>query len=120
MADIKGLQAVKESLARHAEQYGPDRVDVVVGYTQAYALYVHENLEARHPVGQAKYLEQPARQLNNDGTLGSIVVAGLKRGLTLGKALLLAGLRLQRESQLLCPVDTGALKGSAFTRLEEG
>lgn len=24
-----------------------------------YAVYVHENLEARHTVGQAKYLEQP-------------------------------------------------------------
>lgn len=24
-----------------------------------YALYVHEDLEAHHPVGQAKYLEQP-------------------------------------------------------------
>ncbi len=27
--------------------------------TDAYAIFVHENLEAHHPVGQAKYLEQP-------------------------------------------------------------
>lgn len=39
--------------------------------------------------------------------------AGLQRGLKK------AGLRLQRESQRIVPVDTGELKGSAFTR-EEG
>lgn len=32
-----------------------------VGYTQNYAVHVHENLSAHHPVGQAKYLEEPAR-----------------------------------------------------------
>lgn len=30
---------------------------VEVGYSAAYALYVHENLEAHHTVGQAKFLE---------------------------------------------------------------
>ena len=42
----------------------------------------------------------------------------LAHGQTTAQALLQAGLRLQRESQLLVPVDTGALKASAFTRLE--
>lgn len=36
----------------------------------------------------------------------------------MAQALLLAGLRLQRESQLLCPVLTGNLRNSAFTRVE--
>ena len=37
--------------------------DVVVGYVADYAVYVHEDLQARHQPGkQAKYLEQPARQ----------------------------------------------------------
>ena len=31
---------------------------VEVGYTAAYAPFVHEDLEARHTVGQAKYLEE--------------------------------------------------------------
>jgi hypothetical protein len=40
------------------------RVDVVVGYTMPYAIYVHEDLFARHKPGKiAKYLEKPARQL---------------------------------------------------------
>ena len=34
-----------------------------VGYTADYALYVHENLEARHKKGQtAKFLERPLRE----------------------------------------------------------
>ncbi len=40
--------------------------DVQVGYTQEYAVFVHENLEAHHPIGQAKFLEQPARDLRPD------------------------------------------------------
>ena len=36
---------------------------VVVKFTQQYAIYVHEDLWAYHPVGQAKYLEEPYRQL---------------------------------------------------------
>lgn len=60
-----------------------DNVDVIVGYTAAYAIYVHENLEARHGVRiaagrdidtgrftgkqittqlQAKFLEKPAKE----------------------------------------------------------
>lgn len=38
-------------------------VSAVVGYTANYALFVHEDLEARHKPGkQAKYLEQPLRE----------------------------------------------------------
>lgn len=68
-----------------------ERTDVIVGYTAAYAVYVHENLEAKHgkefneeygklvtdpEVGvrrerlrgedqQAKFLEKPAREKRN-------------------------------------------------------
>lgn len=35
----------------------PSGEDIVeFGYTQAYALWVHENMEAHHPVGEAKFL----------------------------------------------------------------
>ena len=40
---------------------GQTRMTFEVGYTQNYAVFVHENLTAKHPVGQAKYLEEPAR-----------------------------------------------------------
>lgn len=115
MAKITGVEAVRAALrARLKKGFG---ASVIVGYTQAYAIYVHENLEAHHPVGQAKFLEQPARE--EADKLGEIVATAVKKGSTLPEALLLAGLYLQRASQLLVPVDTGALKGSAFTRLEK-
>jgi len=36
--------------------------EVEVVYTAAYAIYVHEDLEAKHKVGQAKYLEDAAKE----------------------------------------------------------
>lgn len=37
--------------------------DIIVGYQAEYAVFVHEDEEARHRPGkQAKYLEAPARQ----------------------------------------------------------
>lgn len=68
------------------------------------------------PAGQAKFLEAPARTLT--GVLSDIVAVAMKAKKTMAQALLLAGLRLQRESQQLVPIDTGNLRASAFTRLE--
>lgn len=35
---------------------------VIVGYTAAYAPFVHEDLESRHVKGEAKFLEKAAKQ----------------------------------------------------------
>lgn len=108
--------------------------DVVVGYAASYALIVHENLETAHGVAfnvkhggkpgfknrgpnqQAKYLEQPFRELRS--RIMEIVAAAMKNGASLINGLLTGGRFLQRESQKLVPVDTGNLKGSAFTERE--
>jgi len=115
---IEGVNSVKAALRKLAQKYGGDRVETVqVGYTQRYALYVHEDLNAHHAPGkQAKYLEAPARRLERE--LGQIVAEVTKKS-SLQKGLLVAGLRLQRESQLIVPVDTSALKASAYTALEK-
>src|SRR5438445_698014 len=119
MAAVEGLEKVVAALkARAAKSIKDDNVSVVVGTSVAYAIFVHEDLEAHHPVGQAKFLEQPARELQP--TLAMIVRQALQKGQTLAQALLLAGLRLQREAQLLTPVKTGNLKASFFTRLDRG
>jgi hypothetical protein len=39
-----------------------NEVEVELGYNTEYAIYVHENLEARHPVGEAKFLENPVNE----------------------------------------------------------
>lgn len=108
---------------------------VITGFTAAYALYVHENIEMRlkgqpRPKGRGfywdpqdvagpKFLEGPARELSNSGELSRILMAALRMGKSVMQGLLLCGLRIQRDAQQRVPVDTGALKSSAFTRLEE-
>ena len=133
MAEIKGLKKVLQAIQRRGKEiYGNPATPpkVIVGYTANYAIYVHENLQARHAgatlvsyksgqkrtyigVGQAKFLEQPARQYQDE--LAKIVRTIVVGGGTLAQGLYMAGLRLQRESMRLCPVDTGALRASAFT-----
>lgn len=121
MATVNNLQKVLSALRDAQGKYMPggrkSNVRVVVGYTQSYAIYVHENRNAFHPVGKAGFLLDPARRLA--GELARIVRTALRRGRTVSQALLMAGLRLQRESQQEVPVDTGALRASAYTRIEK-
>ena len=37
-----------------------------VGFTAKYSIYVHENLEARHPTGEAKFLEKALQESEKD------------------------------------------------------
>lgn len=115
-ASVTGENTVTAGLIKTAKKLG-NSASAKVGYTQSYGIYVHENLDAHHPVGQAKFLESPFNRLRP--MLYDIVVTAVRRGATVAQAVLMAGLRLQRESQQLVPVDTGALKGSAFTELEK-
>ncbi len=69
------------------------------------------------PKGQAKFLEQPAREGSRQ--IAGMVRKALQMKMTMAQALLIAGLWLQRKAQLLVPVDTGNLKNSAFTRLDQ-
>lgn len=93
------------------------KVSVRVSYSTNYAIYVHEDLSAQHPIGQAKFLEQPAR--DRRGEIKSIIQKAYKRTNNLQQSVLLGALFLQRESQKLVPIDTGVLKNSAETVLEK-
>ena len=59
MAILTGFGELVEKLSGLARAQGDPEPAVVVGYTQSYAIYVHENLTAHHDVGQAKFLQQP-------------------------------------------------------------
>lgn len=113
--ELLGLGRLAAKFKALQHKYGArPQESVSVGFTQNYALYVHENLKSYHPVGQAKYLEQPAREHRKE--IIRIITVACKRGATLLQGMLLGGLRLQRESQKLVPIDTGALRASAFTK----
>ncbi len=107
---------------------------VIVGYTAAYAVYVHENIEMKlkgqkrtgkdskgkywdpQGRGQSKFLEQPFREKSKE--IAKIAQKVAEATGSIVEGLVVGGLFLQRESQKLVPVDTGNLKGSAFTRKE--
>lgn len=145
MAEILRLRELNNKLLRLiAQAQRNTKASVIVGFTAAYAIYVHEmrpvtlgeTVERKgrradgsksrgyywDPQGKAgpKFLEWPAKELANDGTLFEIIYKALKAGKTMASALLLAALRIQRESQLRVPIDSGNLKQSAFTRVESG
>jgi len=90
------------------------QASVTVGHTQNYALYVHE-IPANHVVGEVEYLLKAVKAV--EASMRDNIVTAYRNGATLEQALLLGGLRIQRESQNRTPVDTGALKASAFTDL---
>lgn len=115
LTDFNKVKKTLKGLERMTR--GNPKVSVFVGFSAAYAIHVHEDLKAFHRVGQAKFLEQPARELS--GEIASVTKTAVERGATLEQGLVLAGLRLQRAAQKLVPVDTGNLKNSAFTAKEE-
>lgn len=122
MAEITGLKKVLKMIADKKKIIGDNpNPEVTVGYTQNYALYVHENLELSETeknkkAGRgAKYLEEPYRLFQSQ--MVRMVKDALKNKVPLSKALLKAGLFLQRESQKRVPIATGALRASAFTKL---
>ena len=108
---------------------------VLVGYTAKYALFVHENMQpktlgmgVRRPSGLGmfwgpsqygpKFLEGPAREFAKE--VVDIVTTAFAKGTSLTKSLLLGGLKIQRESMKVVPVEYGALRASAFTREDDG
>lgn len=114
---MEGVKRVERVLQRLRIAVGQPTPSVVVGYRGVhYAIYVHEDMEAGHTVGKAHYLTDPAYMLSKP--VSEQVGKDVLRGLSFGDALYRGGLRIQRESQLSVPVDTGNLKGSAFTERE--
>lgn len=111
---VPAVVARIEALRKVAEK---DQGVVKVGYSQSYAIYVHE-VPASHAPGKTdKFLELPARRLKYDLAALAKNVYQQKKSLRAG--LFAAGLRLQRESQKIVPIDTGALKASAWTAFAE-
>lgn len=116
--EVQRLQSLVSKLRkRTAKAQREAGSSVVVGYNAPYAVYVHEDLTVKHVRGgMAKFLEYAAVETQEE--LGRLARAALRRGTTVARALLVAGQRLQQESVIRTPHLSGALKASAFTRLD--
>jgi len=117
-AMILGLDRLLTKLASMAMPPGPV---TFVGLTQTYALHVHEFKRPHKEPTQWKFLEEPARTKQNEiaeevRNTYMMLPASPRR---LEKSLLVGCLRLQAEAQLITPVQTGALRASAFTCVEK-
>lgn len=130
---ITGIKEVNKMLEDMKLQ--PQSATVLVGFTAAYALFVHENMNPTtlgkgiaRPSGLGyywgpsffgpKFLETPARLFASD--IVRIITDNFAKGIPLLTCLFLGGLRLQREAMLRVPVEYGNLRASAFTREDDG
>lgn len=53
--------ALRSSAFTESDRQGKNP-SVIVGFEEEYSIFVHENLEAHHNIGQAKFLEQPLKE----------------------------------------------------------
>ncbi len=89
------------------------KVQVVhVGFSAPYAVYVHENLQARHANGEAKFLENAAKKVG--GKMRVAVQTALNQKKALASGLDKAGNILLDEARRRVPVLTGFLRDSGF------
>ena len=58
--------ALRDSAYTAAGETAASDPAVEVGYTAAYAAFVHEDLEARHETGEAKFLERAVQESEDD------------------------------------------------------
>ena len=118
-SQVRGVQAVLTALKKEQVKGLKFNVEYTVGFTQKYALAVHET-NKKYRVGGWKYLETPTRRLSNSGELGLIIRKAVKATGKIETGLALAALRIQRDAMKAVPIDTGALRGSAFTGKGKG
>lgn len=116
MAKIVNISKVMTALKKQKKAKDINKISIVVGYSQHYAVHVHERTDLNHTNGEAKFLERPAREQADK--ISDTIIKTFRATGDMRTAVLMGGLLLQRLSQQLVPVDTGALKNSAFTRFE--
>ena len=118
MVKIENMSRLIARLKTMQANTPAQRESAATGFTQRYALYVHEDPLANHAPGKSwKYLELPAKQLREE--IFVIVMKVYKKTKSMAQALLFGCLRLQRAAQEIVPIDTSALKNSAWTALEK-
>jgi hypothetical protein len=108
-------QKFKNTLAERSKRI-QGRVSYRIGFNAPYALYVHENKQARHPKGQAKFLESAIRFYVP--RVNGMIADSLRLGRTLKQALDSAAKAILEEAKRRCPVDTGYLRLSGYYIVE--
>ncbi len=108
------LERVLKELRKRRRDRGDLLSETKVGFTAPYAVPVHERMDVHHPIGQAKFLEQPMR--TEVKPMADIIRSRLRARESLKSAQLVAAKHLIKVSLTLTPVDTGLLVSSWFIK----
>jgi len=110
---VTGLVPFQNSMDNLVHNLGPNpSPTAIAGYTQTYALKVHEDLAMNHSTGQAKFLEEPSRSRSKE--LVYAIIRDFQVTNNLPLALLSAAYKLRAISKPYVPIDTSALVNSAY------
>ncbi len=112
--DRKGYEKLKQQFHSRSLK-GRKTLAVQFGYRAKYAVFVHEDPWAFHPIGKWRYLADPLRR--GRGQMGKIMKTVLLQKRSLEAATWAALEWLREASGEEVPVDTGFLKNSWFVRL---
>ncbi len=112
--DIRGKEKLLQQLQQRSLK-GRKTLAVQAGYRAHYAVFVHEDPWAFHPIGKWRYLADPLRR--GRGQMGKIMKAVLLQKRSLEAATWAALEWLREASGEEVPVSTGFLKNSWFVRL---
>ena len=113
MARVLGIERLQKQFQAQSLK-GRVRLTAVAGYAAPYAIYVHEDPFADHPIGKWKFLEDPLRR--GRGYMGRLIKQSLRRKRSLADAVLVALAWLEQASKDEVPIDTGELHDSWFVR----
>lgn len=111
---VIGGQAIEREINKYLRFTTP-LLTLEVGYDTPYAAKVHEDLNAFHPNGHAKYL-QAAYEMNLGTYIGFVKYLWMK-GIPFDKAMTEIAKLILMVSRKLVPVDTGQLRDSAYMRI---
>lgn len=112
---LQGTRKFSQNIKRMQEQVRKtEKAAVVVGFSQRYAVFVHEHIPANatYRVGQSKFLESTSRLFAE--VLAQDIANGVKAGRPLLEVLLETGNVLLNATKDITPMDTGALRESGF------
>ena len=119
MSKMLGVETLVRKLEGLATKSRKDAsLSVKVVYLAPYSTFVHEDMQAVHQNGRAKFLSTPARE--NRQKYADIVTRKIKNHRSWAEALTVAGQTLLKDSQELVPVLTGTLKASGVVMLVPG
>ncbi len=112
--DPKGKEKLSQQL-RQLSLKGRKQLEVKFGYAAQYAVYVHENPFAFHPIGKWHYLSDPLKRYR--AQMGKVAAKTLRRKRSIEEAVydMLEYFRPLTQEEV--PYDTGFLHDSWFVRL---